>query len=157
LSKDEDRETEVTREYPEHPLVGVGVVIFRGPELLLIRRGKPPRLGQWSLPGGLQELGETVFQCAKREALEECGVEIEPVAVIDVVDSITRDGEGRARFHYTLVEVLAEWRRGEPRAGGDALAVGWHDPAKAAELGMWSETVRVIARAAELRAHVKKR
>jgi len=144
-----------TREYPERPLVGVGVVIFRGPELLLIRRGKPPRLGQWSLPGGLQELGETVFQCARREAREECGVAIEPVAVIDVVDAITPDAAGRARFHYTLVEVLAEWRSGQAKAGGDALAVGWHDPAEIGALGMWSETVRVVAEGVALRARLK--
>ncbi len=144
-----------TREYPAHPLVGVGVVLFRGPELLLIRRGKPPRLGQWSLPGGLQELGETVFQCARREALEECGVEIEPTQVIDVVDAITSDEQGRARFHYTLIEVLAEWRSGQAQAGGDAMDVGWHDPAKVAELGMWSETVRIVAKAAAMRAKRK--
>ncbi len=141
----------MTREYPKHPLVGVGVVIFRGPELLLIRRAKPPRRGQWSLPGGLQELGETVFQCAMREVREECAVEIEPRAVIDIVDAITPDDSGRARFHYTLIEVLAEWRAGEARAGDDAMDVGWHDPAKIADLGMWAETVRIVARAVELR------
>ena len=141
----------MTREYPKHPLVGVGVVIFRGPELLLIRRAKPPRRGQWSLPGGLQELGETVFQCAAREVREECAVEIEPRAVIDIVDAITPDAAGRARFHYTLIEVLAEWRSGQPRAGDDAMDVGWHDPAKVEGLGMWAETVRIIARAVALR------
>lgn len=145
----------MSREYPEHPLVGVGVVVLRGPELLLIRRGKPPRVGQWSLPGGLQELGETVFQCARREVREECGVEIAPLAVIDVVDAITPDDAGRARFHYTLIEVLADWRSGQPRAGGDALAVGWHDPAEIGALGMWSETVRVIAEAVALHARLK--
>jgi len=135
----------VSREYPKHPLVGVGIVIFRGPELLLIRRAKAPRTGQWSLPGGLQELGETVFQCAQREAMEECAVEIEPLEVIDIVDAITPDDKGAARFHYTLIEVLAEWRAGEPRAGDDAMAVGWHDPTKVDGLGMWAETERIIA------------
>ena len=135
----------MTREYPKHPLIGVGVVVFRESELLLIRRGKPPRLGQWSLPGGLQELGETVFHCARREAKEECGVEIEPLEVIDTVDAVTRDDKGAVRFHYTLIEVLAEWRAGEPRAGDDAMGVGWHDPAKIEALGMWAETNRIVA------------
>ncbi|MGQ0675826.1 MAG: NUDIX hydrolase [Rhodospirillales bacterium] len=141
----------MSREYPKHPLVGVGVAIFRGDRVLLIRRAKPPRTGQWSLPGGLQELGETVFQCAKREALEECAVEIEPIAIVDIVDAITPDDKGRTRFHYTLVEVLAEWLSGEPRAGDDAIDVGWHDPAKVGSLGMWPETNRIVAKAASMR------
>lgn len=150
----------MTREYPRHPLIGVGIVILRGgPEanerVLLIRRGKPPRQGQWSLPGGLQELGETVFQCAAREAREECGVEIDPVAVIDVVDSINEDGMGRTRFHYTLVEVLAEWRGGEAKAGDDAMAAAWHDPAAVAALGMWAQTPRIIAKGVEIRAALR--
>lgn len=136
----------MSREYPKHPLVGVGIVIFRGSELLLIRRAKAPRRGQWSLPGGLQELGETVFQCAAREAREECAVEIEPLQVIDIVDAITPDDAGIARFHYTLIEVLAEWRAGEPKAGDDAMDVGWHDPAKVDGLGMWAETERIVAK-----------
>lgn len=140
----------MSREYPKHPLIGVGVVIFRGPELLLIRRAKPPRMGQWSLPGGLQELGETVFDCAKREVREECGVEIEPLQVIDIVDAITPDDKGAARFHYTLIEVLAEFRAGEPRAGDDAMGVGWHDPAKVDRLGMWAETERIVAKGWDL-------
>ena len=136
----------MSREYPKHPLVGVGIAIFRGSELLLIRRAKAPRAGQWSLPGGLQELGETVFQCAQREAMEECAVEIEKLAVIDIVDAITPDDKGAARFHYTLIEVLAEWRAGEPKAGDDAMDVGWHDPTKVGNLGMWPETNRIIAK-----------
>ena len=141
----------MSREYPKHPLIGVGVMIFRGPELLLIRRAKAPRRGQWSLPGGLQELGETVFDCARREVREECGIDIAPLAVIDIVDAITPDDAGRARFHYTLIEVLAEWRSGEPRAGDDAMDVAWHDPAKVGDLGMWPETTRIIARGVEMR------
>lgn len=146
----------MTREYPKHPLVGVGVVVFRGGKVLLIRRANAPRKGQWSLPGGLQELGETVFQCAAREAREECGVEIEPLSVVDIVDAITPDEKGRARFHYTLIEVLAEWRSGRPKAGDDAMDAAWHDPSKVGDLGMWAETPRIIAKAAELRAQLRR-
>ncbi len=141
----------MTREYPKHPLVGVGVVVCRGGEVLLIRRAKAPRQGQWSLPGGLQELGETVFECARRETREECGIEIEPLEVIGIVDAITPDDQGRARFHYTLIEVLAEWRSGEPKAGDDAMDVAWHDPAKVGELGMWEQTPRIIAKGIAMR------
>lgn len=141
----------MSREYPDRPLVGVGVVVFRGDKVLLIKRGKPPRLGQWSLPGGLQELGETVYQAAMREVREECAIAIEPSAVIDIVDAITPDDAGRTRFHYTLVEVLAEWRSGEPVAGDDAMDLAWFDPADVGALGMWGETTRIIAKGEQMR------
>jgi len=134
----------VKREYPERPLIGVGVVVFRGDQVLLIKRGKPPRIGQWSLPGGLQEVGETVFAAARREVREECAVEIEPIGIVDVIDAITPDEDGRIRFHYTLIDVLAEWRAGEPVAGDDALDAAWVDTASVETLGMWTETPRVI-------------
>jgi ADP-ribose pyrophosphatase YjhB (NUDIX family) len=141
----------VTREYPERPMIGVGVVVFRGDQVLLIKRGKPPRVGQWSLPGGLQELGETVFEAARREIREECAIEIEPKAVIDIVDAITPGETGRIRFHYTLVEVLAEWVSGEPVAGDDAMDCAWFDPAAVGELGMWEQTLRIILRGVDMR------
>ena len=108
------------RLYPDRPIVGIGIVVFKGPEVLLIQRGKPPRLGQWSLPGGVQELVETVHEAARREVAEETGVDIDIVGLIDTVDSIQRDESGRVRYHYTLIDVAAVWRDGEPRAGSDA-------------------------------------
>src|SRR5438876_7221176 len=100
---------DVEREYPKHPLTGVGVVCWRGDQVLLIRRGKPPRLGQWSLPGGLQHLGETVYEAAARETLEETGIRVRVLGFLDIIDAITRDDAGRVRFHYTLIDVGAEW------------------------------------------------
>ncbi|MCC7048904.1 MAG: NUDIX hydrolase [Alphaproteobacteria bacterium] len=141
----------MSREYPDRPMVGIGVVVFRADKVLLIRRGKPPRLGQWSLPGGLQELGETVFQAAVREVREECAVAIEPLSIIDIVDAITPDADGRVRFHYTLVEVLAEWRAGEPVAGDDAMDAAWIDPASIEGLGMWEQATRIIAKGRTMR------
>ncbi len=143
----------MTRRYPERPIVGVGVVVLRGGsgdspgdrEVLLIRRGKPPREGGWSLPGGAQELGETVFEAATREVREETGVEIEVVDTVAVVDSISRDGDGGVEYHYTLVDVAARWRSGEAREGGDAAEVTWADPDALDGYDLWSETLRIIA------------
>ena len=101
------------RSYPDRPFVGIGAVVFKEESVLLIRRGRPPRQGSWSLPGGLQEVGETVFAAAAREVLEETGLTIQVIDLVDVVDSITRDNEDRTQYHYTLVDVRAEWRAGE--------------------------------------------
>ncbi len=139
------------REYPDRPWVGVGVVVWQDDEILLIRRGRPPRKGEWGIPGGAQAVGETVFEAAIREVREEAGVTIRPTTIITAVDSIWRDGEGRVEFHYTLVEVSAEWTAGEAIAASDAEEVCWVKPAAAIKLVKWDETLRVIAEAARLR------
>lgn len=138
-------------DYPNRPLIGVGVVVFKDDRVLLIRRGKPPREGQWSLPGGRQRLGETVSAAARREVAEEAGIEIAVGGLVDVVDSITRDAAGAVQYHYTLVDVLAEWQAGEVRPGHDAAAVAWADPADLAPYDLWDETLRVIALALQKR------
>ena len=135
----------MTREYPNQPLIGVGVIVWRDDKVLLIRRGKPPRQGEWSLPGGLQKLGETVFDAARREVLEETGVAIRVMDVADVVDLIEREGaDGRVRYHYTLVDVVADWLGGEAEPGTDADAVAWVDLETLSRYRLWSETQRVI-------------
>jgi ADP-ribose pyrophosphatase YjhB (NUDIX family) len=141
----------VVSAYPERPLIGVGVVVFKGDRVLLIQRGKAPRIGSWSLPGGRQRLGETVRQAARREVLEESGLEVEIVGLLDVVDSLSRDETGRLEYHYTLVDFLAEWRAGEAGAGSDAAAVAWVDPDALEPYELWSETLRMIALARERR------
>jgi ADP-ribose pyrophosphatase len=113
------------REYPEAPAVGVGAVIVKDGQVLLVRRAHPPNQGQWSIPGGLVELGETLAQAAAREAHEECQVEIEIGRVLSTVDLIERDGEGRIRYHYVLIDLAARYIAGEPRPGTDALEVRW--------------------------------
>jgi len=143
----------VTRSYPERPFVGIGAVVFRDENVLLVRRGRPPREGRWSIPGGIQQLGETVFEAARREVREETALEIEVIDVVAVVDSIARDEGGRIKYHYTLVDLRAEWRGGEAAAGDDAAEVAWVPLDRLAELGLWRETVRVIRLAAARRAH----
>jgi len=141
----------MSREYPSRPLVGVGVVVWKADRVLLIRRAKLPLRHDWSIPGGAQELGETVAECAVREVAEETGLEIALGALVDVVDSVVRDEAGRVRFHYTLVDFTAEWRAGEALPGSDCAACAWAAPDELAAKPMWSETRRVIQRAATLR------
>ena len=135
-------------DYPNRPLIGVGVIVFRetaaGPRVLLIRRGKPPREGQWSLPGGRQRLGETVREAAVREVREETGCAVEITALLDVVDSINRDEAGAIAYHYTLIDFLAEWRGGEAIAAGDAAEVAWADPDALSPYDLWDETLRLV-------------
>lgn len=140
----------MTREYPDRPVVGVGVVVLGDNGVLLVRRAKPPREGQWSLPGGAQKLDETVFEAAARETREETGLAIDVLGLVDVVDSIRRDEEGQVQYHYTLIDVVAVSRGGEPRAGADAADVRWVPLADVPGLGLWSETERIIMLAAEM-------
>jgi ADP-ribose pyrophosphatase YjhB (NUDIX family) len=134
----------MSREYPDRPFVGVGAVVLNGGRVLLARRGNPPRAGDWSLPGGAQMTGETVFDAACREVREETGLTIEVLGVVDVIDSITRDPDGRVRYHYTLIDVVAQSDGDAAIAGDDAAAVGWFTLDELADLKLWSETERVI-------------
>jgi 8-oxo-dGTP diphosphatase len=110
-----------SRRNPERPVVGVGVVVWRQDQFLLIRRGKEPNKGQWSIPGGAQKLGETIFEAAAREVLEETGLRVTVNRLVDVVDGIMPDEKGGIRYHYTLVDVVAESMEGEPVAADDAV------------------------------------
>lgn len=135
---------EEPREYPSRPFVGVGVVVFRGDQVLLIRRGKPPKAGEWSLPGGSQNVGETVRDTAIREVLEETGVEITEPRFLEVIDAIIPDEEGRVRYHYTLVDFHAQWLRGEPTGADDAEHAEFVPVDRIDHLGLWEKTVEVI-------------
>jgi 8-oxo-dGTP diphosphatase len=133
---------------PMTPVPAVGVVCLRGDEVLLIRRGTPPRMGEWSLPGGRIEPGERAIDAALRELREETGIEARILGLIDVVDGIFPEA-GR---HYVLIDYAAEWTSGEPIAGDDAAEAAFVRLAAATDLVAWSETRRVIAQAVRMRA-----
>ena len=147
----------MSRDYPSRPVVGVGVVVWRGDRILLIKRGKPPRQGQWSLPGGAQKLGETLAETARREVREETGIEIDLGDIIATLDLIDRDEAGHVRHHYTLVDFVAEGQETTLQAGDDAADARWFSREEVDQLGLWSETFRVIDLAAGKRAAATKR
>ena len=138
------------RTYLDYPFVGVGAVVWRDDKFLLIQRGKPPRQGEWSIPGGRQELGETMEEAAVREIKEETGVAIEVFGLIDVVDSIRRDDSGAVKFHASLIDYAAIWIAGEAQASSDASGVGWFGLEDLQALGLWSETERIIRQSADM-------
>jgi len=113
------------RAYPSRPFVGVGVVIFKGDKILLAERNRRPNGKMWSIPGGAQELGETAEEAALREIREETDLEINILGLVDVVDVIRRDIEGKVEYHYTLVDFYAEWLSGEAVANDDVSDVKW--------------------------------
>ena len=140
-----------SREYPNRPFVGVGVVVLKEKHVLLIRRGRPPRIGEWSLPGGAQSIGETVQETACREVLEETGVQIQQPQFLEVVDSIIRDEDQQVRFHYTLIDYWANWDSGIPIGSDDAQHAEWISLDQLEELDLWSKTIEVIQKARRLR------
>ena len=142
-------DTEI-RHYLDFPFVGVGVVVWKGDEILLIQRGKDPMKGAWSIPGGRQQLGESIKAAAEREIREETGVEIEIIGLIDVVDSIRKDDDGIVAWHATLVDYAAHYVSGNVIAGDDAINAGWFTLEQLGELGLWEETARVIAESAKI-------
>lgn len=109
-----------SREYPDHPVVGVGGVTLWGDRIVLIRRASEPRKGEWSIPGGKLELGETLGAGVRREVREETGLEVEVGGLIETFDRVIRDPDGRVRFHYVILDFFCRWRSGQAAAGGDA-------------------------------------
>jgi len=138
------------REYPSRPIVGVGGVAFVGGRVLLIKRRFEPLAGRWSLPGGALEVGETLAEGLAREMNEETGLDVDVGPVVDVFDRITRDDDGRARFHYVLVDFLCTVRAGTPVAGSDVAEVALAEPCDLARYGLTAKTLEVIERARAL-------
>ena len=139
------------REYPEAPIVGVGAVVIDSGRVLLVRRGQAPLKGEWSLPGGALELGETLQQGVAREVLEETGLLVAPVAIVEVLDRITREEEsGRVQYHYVLVDFACRVTGGDLSAGSDAEAARWvtlSELQQQAEYQVAPVTLRVIEKA----------
>jgi 8-oxo-dGTP diphosphatase len=132
------------REYPDQPLVGVGAIIIEGDRVVLVKRGHPPLAGEWSIPGGVLEVGETVRQAAVREALEETGLTVEPGALLGVFDRVLRDEAGRTQYHYVLIDFLCRRVAGEPQAAGDAAEARWFTREETAKLSLAKDTAEVI-------------
>lgn len=110
---------------PSTPRVGVGAVVCRDGAVLLVRRGTPPFQGEWAVPGGQVELGETLAAAAEREVREETGVCIRAAEPVYTFEHIERDKRGAVRFHYVVVDLVGEYLCGEPRAGDDAGEAAW--------------------------------
>ena len=139
-----------SREYPSRPICGVGIVVFHHQKVLLIRRGKPPRQGDWSIPGGKQKLGETIREAARREVQEETGIEIGPLKLVDVVDSIFKDSQQRIQYHYSLIDWMGEYHSGILIASDDAVDAKWFNVKELQTLGLWDKTLEIIKKADEL-------
>jgi ADP-ribose pyrophosphatase YjhB (NUDIX family) len=118
------RET-LRREYPDAPIVAVGVVIFQDRQILLIQRDKEPSKGRWTFPGGAVELGEPLEEAARREAFEETGLDVEIGDVAAVLDNVVRDAEGRVVYHYVIIDYLARVRGGNLVPGTDVRGARW--------------------------------
>jgi 8-oxo-dGTP diphosphatase len=133
-----------SREYPDSPRVGVGAVVLREGQVLLVRRGTAPSQGLWAIPGGVLELGETLQKAAEREILEETGIIIragEPVFICDVCH---RDDDGRVRYHYVIVDLAADYISGEVQGADDAMEARWVSSAELHELPVTKTTLKLL-------------
>ncbi len=134
----------MTREYPKNPIFGVGAVIIKDDEVVLIKRGRAPLKGHWSLPGGAQKVGESVKQAVVRETLEETGLKVIPIRLITLVDIIERDNQGAIRHHYTVADYLCRVTGGALKAGGDAADARWVALGKLDEMDLTAKAREVI-------------
>jgi 8-oxo-dGTP diphosphatase len=136
----------MAREYPDNPLVGVGAVIVRDSRVLLIRRGQAPLLGEWSLPGGVLECGETLREATIREVREETGLIVETGELLGVYERVIRSDDGRVRYHYVLIDFLCRVLGGDLAAGTDAAEVRWFEREELEGLNLPHDTREVIAK-----------
>ena len=139
----------MAREYPSHPVVGVGAVVVRNGRALIIRRAHEPRKGEWSLPGGHLDLGESLIDAVRREVKEETGLEVHPGTIIETFDRVHRDPDGRIRFHFVIVDFVCEAPSGDAVAGSDAEAVAWVTAAELEAYGVNAHAAAVIRKGLE--------
>jgi len=145
----------MSREFPDKPLIGVGAVIVQGDRVLLIRRGQAPLLGEWSLPGGVLECGETLHDATVRETLEETGLETEVVDMLGVYERVVRAEDGRVRYHFVLIDFLCRPSGGDLKAGSDAADVKWFAHEELPALNLPEDTNAVILKGLALAgAHI---
>lgn len=132
------------REYPNQPIVGVGGVVVRGSCVLLVRRGTEPSMGEWSIPGGMIELGESLKDGIRREVAEETGLRVRPMETIAVVDRVQKNGR-RVRYHYVLIDYVCLPAGGRLRSGSDVLDARWVERNELPSYELRPETAAVIA------------
>ncbi len=132
------------KEYPDQPRVAVGAIVFKNNRVLLVRRGKPPARDLWAIPGGSVKICETLQRAAEREIFEETGITIQALEPVYTFDYIERDEFGCARFHYVIVDLLADYVTGEPKAGDDATEARWVSPQEIASLKVSSKTRQLL-------------
>lgn len=132
------------RDYPERPILGVGAVIIRDDRVLLVRRATEPLKGEWSVPGGVLELGEKLRDGAAREAREETGLHVEAGEILDVFDSIFLDGDGRTQYHYVLIDFLCRPIAGEATPGSDVSELKWVSQEELATLDLRDSIAQVV-------------
>ena len=132
------------REFPEVPLVGVGAIIIEDSRVVLVKRRHPPLQDEWSIPGGVLEVGELVREAATREAREETGLTVEPVELLGVYDRVLRDAEERVQYHYVLIDFLCRRVAGDLAAASDAAEVGWFTQQELPALKLAKDTMEVI-------------
>lgn len=137
----------MNREYPDRPIVGVGGVVVDRGRVLLVKRGRAPLLGEWSIPGGALEVGETLEQALRREMREETGLEVTPLEILEVLDRIIRDEDGRCRYHYVLIDYLCCVDDATADAASDASECRWVAPAELPDYHLRPETLRVVEKA----------
>ena len=131
-------------EYPDQPRVAVGAIVFKDNKVLLVRRGKPPARDLWAIPGGSVEVCETLQRAAEREIFEETGITIHALEPVFTFDYIERDEYGFARFHYVIIDLTADYVRGDPRAGDDAEEARWVSSQELATLKVSSKTRQLL-------------
>jgi mutator protein MutT len=146
---DDNDEILMKREYPDSPLVGVGAIIVEHGRVLLVKRGHPPLAGEWSIPGGLLEVGETVRAAAVREAHEETGLTVEATELLGVYDRVLRDYSDRTQYHYVLIDFLCTRISGEAHGAGDAAEARWFTRDEVAQLALPDDTAEVIRKGFE--------
>jgi 8-oxo-dGTP diphosphatase len=132
------------REFPEVPLVGVGAIIIEASRVVLVRRSHPPLQAEWSIPGGVLEVGELVREAAIREAREETGLTVEPGELLGVYDRVLRDADKRVQYHYVLIDFLCRRVAGDIAAASDAAEVRWFSREELPGLGLAKDTMDVI-------------
>ena len=139
----------MSREYPKHPIPGVAATIIHNNNILLALRGKPPSKGMWGLPGGVVEVGETLEEAVIREVKEETSVEVEPIELITIFDTIRKDEEGKVKTHFILFEYLCRYLGGQVKAASDAPDARWVSLDELNSINIMSSTKRFIQKTLE--------